>query len=728
MNYIPQSIIRDGLPKMRRHVWDYRNAQGEIIGHVARFQGGKTKQGKVAKEIIPFFKRNGDTFDTGAAIEPRPLFGLDVLAQADHTSTVFVVEGEKCAAALQSMGLVAVTSQGGSSAASKADWKPLEGHGRVFILPDFDEAGEGYAKAVCAILAGFSNPPTVQIVRLPDLPDGGDVCDWIAGQVKDALLEWNEFVPVPDTGMDMKWLNTEFQKVVKAYSTPVPDDWIVTASEQATDWQSPVSLITASLPPWPDDVFPSEIQRFANGLAESTETPIEMASMLALAAMSAAVAGKYQVMVKYGYFEPINIWACVALPPANIKTAVQSAINKPLYLWEKEQAEIFAPLIKEAESLHATQLEKIKEMRKTIKACMNDAIEFTNLSKEIATLEADLPIIPVPPQVWTQDVTTEKLGTLMSLNDERMAVMSDEGGIFETMGGRYSGGVPNIDLYLQGHAGGAVKVDRGSRPSINLFAPALTMGLAVQPDVLRGITDNPSFRGRGLLGRFLYVMPHSKIGYRTGNTRPLSDHDKAEYARVITALLNLKKAKADAANFTTEAHTLKLKPDAFDAWKAFWDKTEVAMREGNTFAHFTDWAGKLSGAVIRIAGLLHCTRYAFEQPASYSIGKHDVEAAIRMADVLSIHALAAFDLMGADPALDGARYVLRWIEREDKPEFTFRDCHYAHKTRYKRTAELEPVMEVLIERHYIRPRVMKLVQGRPSRLYEINPAISESKS
>ncbi len=485
------------------------------------------------------------------------------------------------------------------------------------------------------------------------------------------------------------------------------------------DWQFPISLNETSLPVWPRDVLPAEIQRFANGLAESTETPIEMTAMLALAAISAAVAGKYQVRVKQGYFEPINIWACVTLPPANIKTAVQSAINKPLSLWEKEQAKIFAPLIKKAESLHATQSALIKEKSKTIKAVMDDAIEFSKLQKEIANLEADLPIIPVLPQVWTQDVTTERLGTLMSLNDERMAVMSDEGGIFETMGGRYSGGVPNIDLYLQGHAGGAVKVDRGSRPSISLFAPALTIGLAVQPDVLRGITDNKSFRGRGLLARFLYVMPHSKIGFRTGNTRPLSDNDKAEYARVITALLNL--TKADAADFTTEAHTLKLKPEAFDAWKAFWDKTEVAMREGGTFAHVTDWAGKLSGSVIRMAGLLHCTRYAYEQPANYEIDKQDVQAAIRMADVLAIHALTAFDLMGADPALDGARQVLRWIEREDKTEFTFRDCHYAHKSRYKRAEDLKPALEVLVERHFIRQRHAQPKQGRPSTGFEVHP-------
>ncbi len=357
-----QNIPKLYKNKMRRAVWTYRNEQGEIIGHVARFDGG----GK--KDVVPYFKPDGDAFAMGGAPEPRPLFGLDVLAQADIARAVFVVEGEKKAAALHSMGLVAITSQGGSNAASKADWKPLQGRGRIFILPDNDEAGEHYAKAVCAILAAFTNPPIVQIVRLPDLPDAGDVVDWIAAQVKDALLDWDEFAPVPDTGMDMKFLNAEFAKVVKANSAPVPDEWkATTATEQATDWQAPVSLTTATLPPWPDDVFPESIQNFVSGLAESTETPLELPALLVLASIAVAAQGKYRVMVKYGYFEPVNIWTCVALPPASRKTAVQNAATAPLTAWEKLQREIAEPLIKAAQSECASIAEQVKGLRSQLK-------------------------------------------------------------------------------------------------------------------------------------------------------------------------------------------------------------------------------------------------------------------------------------------------------------------------------------------------------------------------
>ena len=309
----------------------------------------------------------------------------------------------------------------------------------------------------------------------------------------------------------------------------------------------------------------------------------------------------------------------------------------------------------------------------------------------------------------------------MADNNERMAILSDESGIFDILGGRYSGGIPNLDLFLQGHAGSAVRVNRGSRPPVFMQTPTLTFGLSPQPEVLRGLTEKPSFRGRGLLGRFLYVLPPSNLGYRTLDANPILPDYSARYEGILTGILNQEMAKNEQGEPCP--YILKIANDALQAWQAFALKVEAGMREGGTYAHLTDWAGKLPGAVIRIAALLHIARHALVRPWEKEIGIEDMSAALRMADVLSIHALAVFDLMGADPALDGARAVLRWIEREGKPEFTFRDCHYAHKSKYKRTADLEPAIEVLIERQYIRLKVMKLLQGRPSRIYEVNPVI-----
>ena len=78
------------------------------------------------------------------------------------------------------------------------------------------------------------------------------------------------------------------------------------------------------------------------------------------------------------------------------------------------------------------------------------------------------------------------------------------------MAGRYDKGT-NLDVYLKGHAGEPITVDRIGRKSNHIPGPRLSMMLAIQPQVLNGLMDNPTFRGRGLCGRFLYGDAESLI-------------------------------------------------------------------------------------------------------------------------------------------------------------------------------------------------------------------------
>lgn len=417
--------------KSRRYVWEYRSINNELLGYVARYDAcGK-------KEVVPYFYHVNDrSLKSGCPTEGRPLFGLELLGKADSTVSIFVVEGEKSAASLQSLGFVAVTSLGGSQASHKTDWTPLEGHERVYLLPDNDEPGQAYVKATAAILAGLINPPLVFIVRLPGLPPSGDIVDWITTRINHAFMEWDGFRPVPESGIDVKALLHELHKEMEIYSEAVPEEWL-TEGETITGWQAPISLEATTLPAWPDDAFPGSIQVFVTALSASTETPPELPAMMVLSAMSAAAQGKYRVQVKADYFEPVNIWACAALPSGNRKTAVQMATTAPLIAWEKRQREAVEPDIKQAESNHATLLARISQLRK--EAGKAAEADFDKLKEKIAELEAALPEIPTLPQVWAQDVTPENLGTIMAANNERMAVLSDESGIFDILAGRYSG-------------------------------------------------------------------------------------------------------------------------------------------------------------------------------------------------------------------------------------------------------------------------------------------------
>ena len=89
---------------------------------------------------------------------------------------VFVVEGEKDADRLASLGLVATCNAGGANTWPEALTPAFAGR-TVYILPDNDVAGRSHAQKVAAALEGVAD--SIRIVGLPDLPPGGDVSDWL---------------------------------------------------------------------------------------------------------------------------------------------------------------------------------------------------------------------------------------------------------------------------------------------------------------------------------------------------------------------------------------------------------------------------------------------------------------------------------------------------------------------------------------------------------------------
>src|SRR5262249_39118587 len=141
-----------------------------------------------------------------------------------------------------------------------------------------------------------------------------------------------------------------------------------------------------------------------------------------------------------------------------------------------------------------SRLRKLQEQAGTAlperKAELED--DAVRLARELAEMRP-----PVLPRLMADDTSPEKLATLLSDHGGRMAVLSPEGGVFDIMAGRYSkSNAPNFDVFLKGHAGDTRRVDRILRPAEYVERPALTLGLALQPEVIRSLSEQKGFRGR----------------------------------------------------------------------------------------------------------------------------------------------------------------------------------------------------------------------------------------
>ena len=153
----------------RRDSYHDRNGNEHFV--VVRFDGENRK------DFRPFY-RNGSGWDhVQIRRESYRCFGLPELI-ARPSELVFIVEGEKCACELATLGLLVTTSAHGAKSAHKTDWQPLAGR-EVVILPDNDADGRAYAQTVAGILNRLSPPAVVRIVELPGLPPKGDCVDWL---------------------------------------------------------------------------------------------------------------------------------------------------------------------------------------------------------------------------------------------------------------------------------------------------------------------------------------------------------------------------------------------------------------------------------------------------------------------------------------------------------------------------------------------------------------------
>jgi replicative DNA helicase len=307
--------------------------------------------------------------------------------------------------------------------------------------------------------------------------------------------------------------------------------------------------------PFPVDALPPWVADMVMAVAEFTQTPLDLPGCLALAALSSAAGGRAEVKIRPGWREPLNLYTVVAIPPGSRKSAVFAAMTAPLLEAKRQLIDAARPRIVEAD-LARKMAAKEAERRAIDAANLRDPAaraEALAAATE-ATLEAEKPV-PALPRLIADDITTEAAASLLAEQGGRLAVLSAEGWIFSTLAGRYSSGVPNLEVFLKGHAGDMLRVDRKGRPAEHVAAPALTLGLALQPEVLTDIAKMPGFRGRGLLARILYSLPENTVGRRqVGAPAVPAPIDKTYTSRLTRLVLLL--ADHD------EPHRLRLSRDA----------------------------------------------------------------------------------------------------------------------------------------------------------------------
>lgn len=479
-------------------------------------------------------------------------------------------------------------------------------------------------------------------------------------------------------------------------------------------WEQPIPFDEISLPDFPVDALPDAIADYVHAVAESTQTPPDMAATAALAIVALTMQGKYKVRGKDDWIEPVNLYAVNVAEPAERKSAVISLMTRFMSEYEAEyNKQLSAKLEVNQMAKRVLERKKAAIIEKVSKG-KADETELQEVGEEIANFVELHPL-----RLYTDDVTTEKLTSILADNGGVAGLVSAEGGIFDLLAGIYSKNV-NIDVFLKAHAGDSLRVNRIGRSSETIQHPALTVLLAVQPSVLSGMMQNSTFRGRGLTARFLYCMPTSKVGSRKYRSESIPAEVATTYEFVIRDLLEEEAGEVP--------QIIPLSAEADKLLEEFANELEPKLRE--EYSDISDWAGKLTGAVLRISALLCRSSVMVSNPfemdaADLVVSGETMANAIRIGRYYLEHARAAYSLMGADPAVKQCKYVLSAISKYGLTEVNRRDIMRICRS-FKTAEEVQPVLNRLVEYGYlaVKDDGNYATGGRPANpTYLVNPAV-----
>lgn len=478
--------------------------------------------------------------------------------------------------------------------------------------------------------------------------------------------------------------------------------------QQGMQWEMPEPLEEYQRPAFPLDALPQLFQAYAQAIADHLQLYPDMPGLMLLAAVSTACAGKVVIEPFPGWREPIQTYSMVVMGVGERKSPVLKLAAKPIARWEAEKAMAMAGDVAASQSKKRMLQKRLAKTEE--KGAESDA---QTLARELAAFREI-----TAPRILADDITPEALASRMAANHGACSIWSSEGGLLSILGGRYQAkdAGPNIDLVLKAFSSDAAMVDRVGRPTEIISSPALTIMLAVQPDVLQQLMKNDTFLNRGLCGRFLYALPDSMVGHRKAHGSPIPDGLQAEYGRIIQFLLDIP--------YPEEKYVLALDAEAlqmFDQWGA-----EIEPKLAGEWKEIGGWANKLQGLTLRLAGQIHMA--TFRAWDNIPISAQIMAAAIQLGRYAVAHALAAFGAGGGDPVLALAKRVLEAIRQKRWVDFSRRELGRA--VRGPKTGDFDQPLALLEDYGYIRRDILErpsdVAAGRPSGpRWVVNPLIGK---
>ncbi|MBI3836046.1 MAG: DUF3987 domain-containing protein [Planctomycetes bacterium] len=525
----------------------YRDENKSLLFEIVRFKPKSFKQHRPDG-------KGGYSWNTRGV--RRVLYRLPELIAALAGSWIFIVEGEKDADRLASVGIIATTNSGGAGKWSTVDGNVLHER-RICLLPDNDPAGIIHMHDVARQLEGKARE--IRIVELPNLASKGDVSDWLdAGHTVDELVQLLEQAPV--------------------YTSESAEPLI-------SCWQ-----------PFPLEVLPTEFRAFVESNSNSMECDPTFTALPLLAVMASAVGTTRRIKLKARWCEFCILWTVIVGKSGSSKSPAFEQALRLLHTRQNRAMRLYR--------------EEMKRFAAAWNCYESEEAEWKNKGRKTGATHPAPPETPICEQAYVEDSTMEAMAAILVDHPRGLLLARDElSGWFGFFNQYKRNSRADEADWLNVFSGRPLKKNRktGNPLSTTIYVPMAAVSIAggIQPDLLRRAL-RPEYFENGIAARSLLPMPPptpkrwtdhevspeiEQAIERIHTKLHAFQHDTSEDGEPIPRDLPLSvDAKQLWASFVNEVGLEQVGAD--DRLSACWAKLEAYASRLALLVHFMRWAGE----------------------------------------------------------------------------------------------------------------------------------------
>jgi len=777
-NVLPRPKVPDGAPAVHPKLgqpsthYVYTDETGAPFVVVYRFDNSDNSANSPSKGFRPFDLK----CRKWKAPDLRPLYRIDALRE--HDGPVVIVEGEKCADALNDLGILATTAFGGCNGVGKTDFSPLRNR-EVIIWPDNDEPGLSYREKVAIALAK-ENAASVRIVDLNSLSlakgppkVSGGILDTLGnvfrkssstytlGKVSDGspcMYTLRKGWDVADAITD-GWDRTRIREFLKA---SVPYTYTGNTFKGDDPFKGKDAPIREGSFKGIDLFKDKPLYGNGDNSLKENPTPVVDDSLKLKEwgepDMSVLNPRRSPPEFPLSLFGPFwSKWiaseaeGCSAPPDyigMTLLTATSALIGcsrriSPWNKW-KEPPMLWTALVGDPSSnkspaldtvlniLRKIEVEGVDDLKEKLRAYEAEVLaaqcirqDWEKDLKEIVKAGGARPPLPANavepdkperPRIFVSDTTPEALARLLSHNEKGLLTVRDELAGWLGSFDRYSGGKGgDRAFWLEAFGGRPYTIDRARNGGEAITIPHLAAS------IIGGIQPDKLqsllLKGDddGLTARLLYIWP-DKVPLK----RPQDSHESPEAEQALRWLNSLKLVSTDENG--THAAICKLTEEAANNFQDWRVNHGNAQPEGP----LAGWWGKMPGLCLRLALCFdYLDRATTSREETYQIEPWVIEAAATMIDdYLKPMAARTYGDASRPQAERNAATLAKWIKRERPERFKVRDLYRQIRLPgLTQPADAKEAVQVLIDADWVRPAPSRAggSKGKLSGEYEVNP-------